>query len=186
MIGAVARRYATALYQIALQHGMVDEIDNQAQALENVFDDKLLRDFFTSPRIPPQKKKQVLIDKLAGRLHPAMLALLKLLIDKKRITELPQIMRFYDVLTDRFHGVEDVTVVSAVPLSLQQQEEVVANVKRFSQFGDFRKKFEVDRGVIGGIKVRLGDNLVIDGTVSSRLREMHDSMIRYRHRGVGV
>lgn len=186
MIGAVARRYATALYEIALAQGQVDAIDDQAQALEHLFDDKLLRDFFTSPRVPPEKKKQVLIDKLAGRIHPAMLALLKLLIDKKRITELPQIMRYYDILTDRLHGVEEVTVVSAVPLNAQQQEDVLANVRRFSQFGDLRKKFEVDSGVIGGIKVLLGSNLVIDGTLSSRLREMQHSMYRYRHRGVGA
>lgn len=186
MIGAVARRYAQALYEIALEHSRVDEIDNQAQALEGLFDDKLLRDFFTSPRIPAHKKKQVLVSRLAGHLHPAMLSLLKLLIDKKRISELPQIMRYFDILTDRFHGVEDVTVVSAVMLSDAQKEQVLEHVKRFSQFGYFRQKWEIDRGVIGGIKVRLGDNLVIDGTVSSRLREMHDSMIRYRHRGVGA
>jgi F-type H+-transporting ATPase subunit delta len=186
MVGAVARRYATALYEIAHKLGAVDEIDDQAQALERLFDDKLVRDFFQSPRIPAERKKQAFVSRLGVRLHPALLALLKLLVDKKRIVQLPQIMRYFDILTDRFHGVEEVTVVSAVPLTPQQQEAVVAEVKRFSQFGDFRRKFEVDSGVLGGIKVRLGDNLVIDGTLSSRLAEMQQRMYRYRHHGVGA
>jgi F-type H+-transporting ATPase subunit delta len=186
MVGAVARRYATALYEIALRLGAVDEIDPQAKALERLFDDKLTRDFFMSPRIPPERKKQAFVTRLGDRLHPMLLSLLKLLVDKKRITQLPQIMRYFDMLTDRFHGVEEVTVVSAVPLTQQQQDMVIEQVRRFSQFGDFRRKFEVDGGVLGGVKVKLGDHLVIDGTLSSRLSEMQQRMYRYRHHGVGA
>jgi F-type H+-transporting ATPase subunit delta len=187
MLSTVAKRYASALYDIAIALGRVDEIDNQAQALEHIFDDKLSRDFFTSPRISAEQKKKTLVRLLSGRVEQPLLDLCQLLVDKKRIELLPDIMRYYDIFTDRFRGVEDITIVSAVPLTNEQTDAIVKSVARFGQFGgEFRRKLEVDSGVIGGVKVILGGQRVFDGTLSSRLREMRQSMYRFRHRGVGA
>ena len=186
MYGAVAKRYAAALFEIALELGRMQEIDRQAKMLEPLFDDRRTRDFFLSPRISADEKKRVVERSLAGALDRALLNLLKLLIDKRRIGFLPEIMRYFDFLTDHRLGVEDAVVVSAVPLTEAQREAVLAQVKRFSSYGELRVRCEVDAGVLGGVKVRLGENLVLDGTLSSRLAGMRQRMLRYQHRGTGV
>jgi F-type H+-transporting ATPase subunit delta len=186
MLGAVAKRYAEALFQVALERGRMQEIDAQARTLEPLFDDRALKDFFTSPRIPAAQKKRVLEDRLSGRVDEALLNLVKLLIDKGRIAYLPQVMRYFDVLTDERLGVEDATIVSAVPLTQEQLQAVVHQAKRFSSYNELRVKTEVDAGVLGSVKVKLGDHLVLDGTLSSRLQEFRKRLLVYQHRGTGA
>lgn len=186
MLGAVAKRYAEALFQVALEQGRMQEIDAQARQLEPLFADRQIRDFFTSPRIPADKKKQALAAQLAARLDPSLLSLIKLLIDKDRIAYLPQVLRYFDILTDQRLGVEEATVVSAVPLTDGQLAELVEQAKRFSSYNDLRVKTEVDSGVLGGVKILLGDHLVLDGTVSSRFSKLKHSLLVYQHRGTGA
>jgi len=186
MPGAVAKRYAAALFELALEQGKVEDFDAQAQFLEDLFADPHVRGFFHSPRIPAVRKKQVAKRQLADYLSTSVISLVLLLIDKRRIGFLSEIMREFDELTDKHRGVEEVTIVTAVPLTAAQRQAVVNEVRRFSTYGDLRVSAEVDSGVLGGVKVKLGSNIVIDGTLSSRLSEMRDRMYRYRHRGVGV
>jgi F-type H+-transporting ATPase subunit delta len=184
--GAVAKRYAAALFEIALEQGRMQELDQQARMIEPLFKDRLLRDFFLSPRINAEAKKRVVEARLKDQVDRVLLNLIKLLIDKRRIGFLPDIMRYFDFLTDQRLGVEDATIVSAVPLTPQQRDEIVSEIKRFSSYGELRVKCEVNSRVLGGVKVKLGDHLVLDGTLSSRLAEMRRRLYMYRHRGTGA
>lgn len=186
MLEAVAKRYALALFEISLERGILERFDDQAYMLEVVFSDSLVKNFFGSPRIPDAEKKAVLTKLFTGRVELELLQLLKLLIDKRRILYVTQIMRYFDHLTDMHRGVEEATVVSAVELTEAQREQIVAELKRFSEYDQLRIKTEVDRGVIGGVKVQLGDHLVLDGTVSSRLSEMREKLTAFMHRGTGA
>lgn len=186
MLGAVAKRYATALFDIAVELDRVEEIDAQAQWLEHLYDDRHVKRFFTSPQIPAAAKKRAVERRLADHVDHVVVSLVKLLVDKKRLEYLPAVMRYFDLLTDQYRGVEEVSLVSAVPLTEQQLAELVAVVRRFSQYDELRVRTEVAEGVLGGVKVKLGERLVIDGTVSTRLRTMYQRMYRYRHRGVAV
>lgn len=183
---AVAKRYAAALFAIALELGRVEEFDAQAQFLEQVWEEEAVREFLSSPKVSPAEKKRIVQNQLSSHLDPLVLNLIKLLIDKKRVSFLPDVMRYFDVLTDRHRGVEEVTIVSAVALSEAQREALLREVRHFSTYDQLRVTTEVDQGVIGGVKVRLGENLVLDGTVSSRLSEMRERLYKYRHRGVAV
>lgn len=186
MPGAVARRYAMALFELALEQGKVELFDEQAQFLEDLFRDPEVRGFFHSPRIAAEQKQRLLATQLADQLDPAVFNLLRLLVDKRRIQFAAEIMHEFDVLTDKHRGVEEVTIVSAVPLSEDQRKAIVGEVHRFSAYDDLRISTEVDGGVLGGVKVRLGENIVIDGTLTSRLKEMRERLYRYRHRGIGA
>lgn len=185
MLGAVAKRYAGALFELALESGRLEEIDNQSEMLLEVFADRGLLTFFQAPQISAEQKKGVLDKRLKGQLDASLLNLLKVLVDNNRADALVDILRYFNLMTDQHRGVEDVTLVSAVPLQQAQVDAIVAQVKRFSRADDLRVAAEVDDGVIGGVKVLLGESQVIDGTVSTRLRELRDRMVRFRHSGTG-
>jgi len=184
--GAVAKRYAMALFEIGQSQGKLELLDGQAKQLAQVFGDKRVLQFATHPRIPVEQKKAVLATRLGGGFDPVLLNLLRLLIDKKRIGLLLQILRWFDQMTDEASGVEGVTIVSAVPLSDEQCREILTGIKRFSAYGDLRVETKVDPSLLGGVEVRLGDNLVLDGSVASRLKALRDRLVKYRHRGLGA
>lgn len=186
MLDTVAKRYASALFEIALEADKVELIDAQAEVLEAVFADKQIMAFLNSPRIPDATKKGLVDKLLADKFDSTLTNLLKLLVDKKRTSSLQAILRYFDILTDQHRGVEVVTIISAVELEPGQQAKIVEQLKRFSEYGNLEVKTEVEPAVLGGIKVKLGDNLVIDGTVSSRLKQMRDKLYQFRHSGTGA
>jgi len=186
VLDTVAKRYATALFEIAREGGFIERIDAEAEVIERICEDREVMTFFTFPRIPATAKKQA-VDKLfAPQFDRSIVNLLKLLIDKNRINALPAIMRYFDVLTDRYRGVEVASITSAVELDDGQVAAIVTELKRFSDYDNLEIKTEVDPDILGGISVRLGENLVIDGSVSARLEEMRNRLYRYRHKGTGA
>ncbi len=185
MLETVAKRYASALFAIAHERELIELYDGQAEVLEHLFDDKSVKDFFTSPRISAETKKQVIEKLLSPDFDESLVNLFKVLIDKRRVGYLPMIMRHFDKLTDEYRGVEVATIVSAVPLTDAQTQSIISEIKKFSEYDKLQVQSEVDGGVLGGVKVRLGDHLVLDGTISSRLSEMRERMYHYRHRGTG-
>jgi F-type H+-transporting ATPase subunit delta len=182
---AVARRYAEALLALAQEGGLVEKLDAESKVLAELFGDKQLRAFFSAPQIPSDRKKQALDNALRGKVDPLMLNIARLLVDKGRIAHLPAIMREFDRLTDELRGVEEVTIISATPLSEQQQQDVLEGLKRFSAYGGLRVKTEVDSALIGGVMVKLGSR-VLDGSLASRLDNLRQSLGKYQPSGVGA
>lgn len=186
MLSAVAKRYSAALFEIARDGSKIEEIDKQTELLMAVFGAADVRMFFDAPQITAQAKKAVIDKRLAGELDPALVNLLKVLVDHGRMNILAEILEYFNLMTDEHRGVEDVTIVSAVPLEKAQVDAITAQMQRFSAVPSLRVNTEVNDGIIGGVKVLLGSNFVIDGTVSTRLRELRDRLVRYRHTGTGA
>lgn len=177
MHGAVARRYAEALFEAAREQGAdIEQLDAQAKVLGALYADSEVRNFFTSPQVPAEKKKAAAQAQLDGKLDRLLVNLLKVLIDHDREGELPEICEYFDLLTDQSRGVEEVEITSAVALSDAQREAITAALLRFSAYGSLRVDTKVDPEVLGGVKVRLGRNQVIDGTVAARLAELRVSL----------
>ena len=176
MLGAVAKRYATALFEITLTAGTMEAVDAQAGVLEEVFKDRLIRDFLGSPQVPVAAKKDLIRSQLRGKIDGSLLTLVLLMIDKNRIQFLSDTMRYFDHLTDMHRGVEEITIVSATPLEPAQKQAIVDGVKRFSEYQNLGVKELVDPAVLGGIRVRLGDHIVIDGTLAHRLDQLRDEL----------
>jgi F-type H+-transporting ATPase subunit delta len=177
MHGAVARRYAEALFEAARQIGAdVEMLDGQAKVLRALYDDPQVRNFFTTPQIPAAKKKEAAQRTLEGRLDALLINLLKVLIDHNRAAALPEVCEHFDLLTDQSRGVEEVEITSAVALSDAQREAITSALLRFSAYGSLRVDTKVDPAVLGGVKVRLGQSQVLDGTVAARLAELRASL----------
>ncbi len=186
MLGAVAKRYATALFELTLEQGTMEAVDAQAGVLEEVFKDRAIRDFLGSPQVPAVSKKDLIRSQLKGRIDDTLLTLVLLMIDKNRIMALPDALAYFDHLTDMHRGVEEITIISAVPLEAAQKQAIVDGVKRFSDYENLGVSEQVDPRVLGGVKVKLGDHLVIDGTMAHRLDQLKDELLNYRRTIAGA
>lgn len=177
MQGAVARRYAQALFEAARQSGAdIEQLDAQAKVLGALYADNEVKNFFTSPQVPSEKKKAAAEARLGGKLDGLLINLLKVLVDHDREAELPGVCAYFDLLTDQSRGVEEAEITSAVPLSDAQREAITAALLRFSAYGSLRVDTKVDPAVLGGVKVRLGRNQVLDGTVAARLADLRSGL----------
>ena len=178
---SVARRYAVALFRLALEIGRLEEIDEQCRALEKVFEDRDLKRFLMQPQLSIGKKRTFLTKAFKDKVHPAMFKTLMLLLEKGRIGLASSVFDYFDLLTDRQRGIEEAKIVTAIGADDDYVKRLTDKLRKFSEYPDLRVSTEVDASIIGGAKVYLGRHTVIDGSLSTRIQDMKEKLLVYRN-----
>lgn len=174
---AVARRYASALFDLAQEKGLVDQVDQEFGMVVQMADaNPQLRAVMEDVLMSPEVKSDLVQKLFTGKVSPLVLNFLLVVIRKRREAFFPQMYRSYLDLANEARGIVEVEVRSAVPLP----EELAQTLehKLVSRLGK-RVKFQtqVAPELIGGLVVRVGDELM-DGSVRTRLRRMRDRLTR--------
>jgi F-type H+-transporting ATPase subunit delta len=165
-LATIARPYAEALFRAA---GEAD-LSEQLRLLAAVAANDQLRQFADNPKVSAAQVYDVVTGVANTPLAPQVQNLLRTVIDNGRLVALPEIAAQFHALVNARSGVSDATVYSAFPIDAGQLAEVVASLeKRFAR--KLNAKVEVDPGLIGGIRVVVGDE-VLDTSVKARLEQM--------------
>lgn len=176
---SVARRYASALFEVAKQKGEIEAVAaNLHEVGTTVQSSRELMSVLHHPLIGLEKKKSVLHAVFSGSVRPDVEKFLFLVVEKNRAVVLPQILVEFNRLFDEFRGEADGEVVSAVPLSDAQIVDIKAALQK--KFGvQVRLKTRVDQNILGGLVVRVGDKL-IDSSVETKLRTLNEQLKRVK------
>jgi F-type H+-transporting ATPase subunit delta len=166
----LARRYATAIFQLAGESGRVSGVQHDLHTFTAALEaDDQVRRFFRSPVVDRKEKEQIVADAFS-QLDPIALHAILLLIRKRREQLVEEIVTQFDILEREARGAQMLRVTSAHELP---QAELDAIVARLSQA--YRTTFDVtqavDPSLIGGVRITMGDKRV-DGTVAGRLDDI--------------
>jgi F-type H+-transporting ATPase subunit delta len=168
--GAVARRYAKALYELANEEGRVEEagqaLSQFAEAVASAEEGAL------TPG---------LLDREARRKFGAALAapvgadttlgkFVRLVAERDRIATLPAIYDCFVRIGDRAAGRVRLTLKAATTLEQTQIDAVVAAFGNITD-GNITAEVEVDSSLLGGAVVEL-EGRVFDGSVKTRLTRL--------------
>jgi F-type H+-transporting ATPase subunit delta len=123
-------------------------------------------EFLASSRVPFEVKDRLLRSGLAG-VSPLALNLARLLVQKGRIAMAGQVRDEYQRLLDEHRGIVQALVLTAVPLS-DDEERAVAQRLRELTGKEIVLERQVDPEILGGLVARVGDRL-IDGSTRTRL-----------------
>ncbi|MDG5787310.1 F0F1 ATP synthase subunit delta [Evansella sp. AB-P1] len=170
-------RYASALFECAQEKNLLDQMEQELEAVLRVFKDtNLLDEVFRHPKITNEEKKKMVTDHFSGHVSPYVLNLLLLLIDKKREDIFPAIVKDFKGLVNDAKGIAEATVFTAKAMSDEQKAAVsqIFSIKTGKQ--TLLINNIVDKDIIGGLKVRIGDS-VYDASVSSQLERLQQRMI---------
>jgi F-type H+-transporting ATPase subunit delta len=167
--GSSARRYAEALYQIALSEKAVPAFATSLDRLRRAFTPDVLR-ALRNPGVPLRGRRAALDAATAGE-PKAIRSLLGLLLARERIGLFPQIADAYAELVERRAGIVKGKITTATELSAGEREELVHRLERSSGIETIRATFAVDGSLIGGAKVQIGDRL-IDSSLKAQLAEL--------------
>jgi F-type H+-transporting ATPase subunit delta len=166
----LARRYATAVFQLAQEAGKTSAIQRDLHAFIDLLDaDAGVRRFFRSPVIDRAEKSDV-IGRALSAFDPIALHTVLLLIRKRRETLVGEIVAQFDLLDRALRGSQSLDVVSARPLPKPELDALVARLA-----ASFDTKFDVTQSVdpelIGGVRITMGDRQA-DGTIAGRLDDI--------------
>jgi F-type H+-transporting ATPase subunit delta len=170
--GAVAERYARAIFELGVEAGQVVALSEQIRSFADTYaSSRELQAVLDNPMVDADKRAAILVD-VATRVGLTGVGLnaVKLLADRKRLGSLPEIARRLATLADEKGGVVRATVTSAGPLPESFYERLGKELEAATQ-----RKVAIDRqqdpSLIAGVVTRIGDN-TIDGSVKGRLAEI--------------
>jgi len=163
---AYARRYAQAVFEIALEAKELDLWRSDLEEIVGAVGDAEFVGLLENPKLPSRDKARLLSGRLAG-VNPKALNLVRLLLAKGGLGIIGDVAGEYQRLLDSCRGIEVAEVITAVPLDDEDK------LKLAESLGDVVGKkvvleSEVDPGLIGGIVARIGGKL-LDGSTRSKL-----------------
>jgi F-type H+-transporting ATPase subunit delta len=162
---ALARQ---ALLASAERDGALDEVEDELFRFGRVLASaSRLRELLEDTSTPAQGRIDLLHRLLADRVKPVTLQLLEQAVRAPRHRSLDAVVQQLAELAAARRNRSMAQVVAAEPLSAEQEERLAAVLSRI--YGrQVSIQVEIDREVIGGLVVRVGDE-VIDGSIASRL-----------------
>lgn len=169
----VQREYGGALWLLAEQEHCADEMLADVRALEAVLAEtpRYLR-LICAPTILLEDRLQLLDDAFRGRVHPYLLNFLKLLTERGHFAVLPDCLAEYRRRYDEANQIENVKVVSAVPLTPAQKQAIAEKLSLKLQ-KNIRLTARVDASLVGGVRVET-ESAAIDGSVRGRIEDIRD------------
>lgn len=173
---AVARRYAQALFNVAISRERVDIIGSELGQLKSFSDkDHRFVNFLQAPQILTEHKTAMVKSLFTTRLSPSLLSFLLLLIEKERVALLSEIAREFAKLLEDYRGIIRARVTTAVDIDQNYKKIMTEKLEKLTG-----KKIElvhkIDRAIMGGIIVQLNFR-IIDRSIRSELAALrHDLM----------
>jgi len=161
-----AKRYAQAVFEIALKANELDRWQSDLQKIASLSKDATVVGFCESPKFHFDDKVRLFSEQL-GSTNLLALNLVYLLIVRGRFSMVGDIADEYQRLLDAYYGIEQAEVTTAIPLS---DENKLKLGKRLGTVIGKKViiKPKVDSGLIGGFVARIGGK-VIDGSIRSKL-----------------
>lgn len=174
--GAV-ERYARALFELAVEEGRINEFSQDLQGIHQILTDHSdLEKLLYHPRIRENEKKDLMKRLLGDKVSPLVLNFIMLTIDKGRETLLKSIIEYYEHLAKEAKGIVEVQVYTAFELTSANEAELTAKLQQMIG-KSVELQVTVDRSLIGGMKLRIGDR-VIDGTIQRHLERLQENLTK--------
>jgi F-type H+-transporting ATPase subunit delta len=173
---SLAGRYATALFELARDERRLEAVGASLAALrEGLRESADLARLTTSPLIGRDDAlKAVKAVAESMELDPLTSNFLGVLAQNRRLTQLPNVIRFFNLLAAAHRGETTAEIVSARPLDDGQVAALRANLKR--RVGrDVSVDLTVDPAILGGLVVKIGSQQ-IDGSIRTKLNNLASAM----------
>jgi F-type H+-transporting ATPase subunit delta len=174
LISNISKRYARAFFEIATGEKQIERYYDEINQVASIISQhKALSDFLANPVFEQGSKKGVVKSIIAKlQLSPMTISFLNLLVDKKRIDILHDIVTCYRQLMDDVLKKVGVNIKTAFPLSSTMQDYIISNLEKLTG-----RKVEVfienDPSLLGGIVLGVGDTLY-DGSIKNQLNNMRN------------
>ena len=173
-----ARRYAQAVFQIALERDEPDVWMEDLTLLARALENREFAEYLDAPQVPGARKIDVIKGALGDTVGPLALNLLPLLALRNLVPVMPDVVEQYQRLLDAHRGIEQAEIVSAVSLDDRRQQRISDLLSRMVG-KEVRVTARVDPQIIGGLLARVGDRL-IDGSTRTKIQAMRRELVEQR------
>lgn len=159
--------YAHSLFSLAEDENLTEKIYEELSGLSEIFrensDYAVLLD---SPTLPVSRRLELIDEAFVG-LGEYVLNFIKILCEKKCVHLFPDCVKEYQKLYNKKNNIENVTAITAVPLSDELCKKLIAKLEKESG-KKIKLELKVDKSILGGIVLRT-ENSQTDASLRARL-----------------
>jgi F-type H+-transporting ATPase subunit delta len=166
----LASRYAKSLIDLSIEKGQLEDVYADMQWLHKVtVSNPDFVNVLRSPVIKADKKIKIVEAVITGTVSQLTLAFTRLLINKGRESNFPEIISSFITLYKEYKNIHTVKLTTAAPLSDAIKEAIVNQVKKSGGYENIELQTAVDEKLIGGFILQAGDKL-IDASIAYDLK----------------
>jgi len=169
----IASEYAKALFMLASEKESTLEYKNALETVDGLLkDNPAYVDFLYTFAIPLEERLKALEDAFSTLIPRDVLSFLKILCEKKHITEFGECVEYYCALYNEIDKILNVKVTSAVELTDSQKARLKEKLEN-----KYNKsvviEYVTDESIIGGIVLET-DGKIIDSSIKKHLKDIKD------------
>ena len=172
----VAKRYAKALLETALEQNLLDRVRAELAALvQAVKATPEAARFFNNPHVPKKDKEAVLQEAMdAIHASPTMRGFLHVVAEKARLSMLHVIRSEFERMADDAAGIIRAKLTTARELGPDAAERIRSRLEAHTG-RQVRLEVAVEPALIGGAALQM-DSRVLDASIQARLRLLRESL----------
>ena len=168
----LSRRYAKAVFELAIDSKSVDKIKKDFEALQDLLkESQNLREAVQNPvisKLEQHNAMQFILKKIG--VNELTERFIKVLIENGRLGTLTYVASSYFELVKEHKGEVTANITSAKPLLKKQITEIEKSLGK-SLGKKVKAEEEVDESILGGVIVKVGSKMV-DASVSGGLEKL--------------
>lgn len=171
-MASVAGRYASALYDLAVEQKQAAEVEADLGKVQAMIDESTdLQRMVRSPVIPAAEQTAALVALLPKvGTGPLVTNFMKLIASNRRLFAVSDMIKAYRTIAAKARGELTAEVATAHPLT-DAQTEALKQVLKGEAGKDVSLAVKVDPSLLGGLVVKLGSRM-IDNSLKTKLGAM--------------
>lgn len=173
--GAVARRYAAAVFDLARKQNTIDRTLEDVQEIAKLFSNRKIAYLLREPKVPAQRKEKAMRDALQGKVLPMSLSLVLLLIQRDLVEYTPNIAAELQQLVRDYRNEAVAEITTATQIDPTQTRTIQQALEQRTGKTIIVHP-HVDPAILGGVIAQVGDQ-VIDGSIRYRLSLLEQNML---------
>lgn len=177
IVSGMAGRYALALFNLASEAGVIDQVGDDLRAFGELIDESPdLQRLVRSPVFSADDQSRAL-EALLARVGISGIAsnFLRLVASKRRLFAVRSMIADYNTLNDAHRKVVRAQVTVAEPLSEEHLAALKSALNEATGGQSVALDVKVDPAIIGGLVVKLGSRMV-DGSLRTKLNALRTRM----------
>ncbi len=171
--------YAQALFAVAEAEGNLEDVEDELFRFGKIIESQRdLRESFTDPGLPADRKKSVVRELLGKKASSQTVSLVGFVVDQGRGKDLTKITEALAELAARRRHRAVAEVRTALPLDDERRQRLIDALSKATG-REVEVKTVVDPSVIGGVVARVGEH-VYDGSIRRKLEMAREQLSRTR------
>ena len=176
-VQTVARRYATALADVAVARGEEREVQAELGDWASMIESNpQLKEVFANPTVAYNQKRKVLEELISRtQVRETTASFLRVLLRNQRLAQLREVDARFGRILDERGGIVAAEVTTARPIT-EELKTALHDTLAAATGQKVRLSFHTDEAIIGGVVARIGST-IFDGSVQNHLERLSEGLV---------